>query len=473
MRGMSKSRSEYGAALVGFLFLAAGILVSHEALAGGSSPLLSPGMESFVRSAAPVRACVDPDWPPYEVLDAQGRHVGIAADLLRLAASRVGLTVEIVRTKDWDETLAASKEGRCQIVSFLNRSSDREAWLDFTRPIFTDPNAIITREEHPFIADLASLPGATVVLPRGTSIEERLRRDFPALKVVTTDSEADAFAAVAARDADMTVRSMTVAVYTIKQRGWFNLKVAGKIPGYDNELRIGVLKNEQMLKEILDIGVASITPEERAEIANRHVGIIVQTGIDYGMLRDLAILLIVVITTSLFWIFKLKRLNARLSAMSRTDSLTGLPNRLQLSHAIAEAVARAATRPQDQAVLLLDIDHFKAVNDRYGHLAGDEVLKGVGRILRTFSGPRCTVGRWGGEEFMFVCLDTKLDDVNAIANKVVMDVRSQDFEECCSITISVGLATGLSGDTAETLVQRADNALYMAKQAGRDCMKAA
>ena len=473
MRVFFKSRSKLRSVLAGLLLLTAGFPVSSEALTGGTSNLLSPEMESFARSAPPVRACVDPDWPPYEVLDDQGRHVGIAADLLRLAAARVGLTIEIVRTKNWEESLAASKEGRCQIMSFLNRSPAREAWLDFTRPIFTDPNAIITREEHPFVADLARLPGATVVLPSGTSIEERLRRDFPELKVVTTDSEADAFAAVAARKAEMTVRSMTVAVYTIKQRGWFNLKVAGQIPDYDNQLRIGVLKSERMLRDILDIGVASITPEERIEIANRHVGIIVQAGIDYEMLRDLAILLFVVVTTSLFWILKLKRLNARLSAMSRTDSLTGLANRLQLGDDIAEAVARAISRPQDQAVLLLDIDHFKAVNDRFGHPVGDEVLKAVSGILRTFSGPRCTVGRWGGEEFMIVCLDTGITDVNAIANKVVTDVRSRKFAGCCSITISVGVATGRPGDSAETLVQRADNALYMAKQAGRDCVKAA
>lgn len=473
MRFFCKSRLRFLPVLAGLLFLTAGSPVLPEAFAGGASPLLSPEMESFVRSAPPVRTCVDPDWPPYEILDAQGRHVGIAADLLRLAAARVGLVVEIIPTKNWEESLAASKEGRCQIMSFLNRSPAREAWLDFTRPIFTDPNAIIAREEHPFVADLARLSGKTVVLPSGTSIEERLRRDFPDLRVVTTASEAEAFAAVAAREADMTVRSMTVAVYTIKQRGWFNLKVAGQIPGYDNQLRIGVLKSERLLRDILDIGVASITPEERAEIANRHVGIIVQAGIDYGMLRDLTILLLVVVTTSLFWIFKLKRLNARLSEMSRTDSLTGLPNRLQLGDAIAAAVARTASRPRNQAVLLLDIDHFKAVNDRYGHLVGDEVLKAVAEILRTFSGPHCTVGRWGGEEFMLVCIDTRIADVDAVASRIVADVRSRNFGECCSITISVGVGTGRSGDTAEMLVQRADNALYMAKQAGRDCVRAA
>lgn len=456
-----------------FLFLVAGAPVPAVTSSQGKPLLLSAEMQDFVRAAAPIRACVDPDWPPYEILDAQGRHVGIAADLLRLAASRVGLKIEIVQTKDWDETIAASKEGRCQIVSFLNRSPAREAWLDFTSPLFTDPNAIITREEHPFVADLARLPGKTVVLPKGTSIEERIRHDFPNLKVITTSSEAEAFAAVAAREADMTVRSMTVAVYTIKNRGWFNLKVAGQIPGYDNQLRIGVLKNEPMLRDVLDVGVASIAQEERTEIANRHVGIIVQAGIDYAMLRDLAILFFVVIVTSLFWILKLKRLNARLSEMSRTDPLTGLSNRLQLGDAIDRAIMRTGSRPRDQAILLLDIDHFKEINDRYGHLVGDEVLKTIAQILRAAAGPGCTVGRWGGEEFMLVCHDTDPGEVKAIADRIVVEVRARDLGIPSTVTISVGVSTGKSGDTAETLVQRADDALYMAKQAGRDCVKAA
>ncbi|MDP1525334.1 MAG: transporter substrate-binding domain-containing protein [Rhodocyclaceae bacterium] len=187
--------------------------------------------------------CVDPDWVPFERINAQGQHEGIAADLVQLVAQRVGLKIELYPVKTWDESLAASKSGKCQIMSFLNQTPAREQWLIFTAPIFFDQNVIITREEHPYIGEPKDLTEQTIVLPRGTMVEERVRRDFPKLKVITTGSEPEAMTHVSERKADMTVRSLIVAAYAIKKEGLFNLKISGQIPAYTNQLRIGVLKD--------------------------------------------------------------------------------------------------------------------------------------------------------------------------------------------------------------------------------------
>lgn len=210
-----------------------------------------------------VTYCVDPDWPPFEQIDAHGQHVGIAADLLKLVAQRSGLNLQLLPTKDWDESLAASQAGRCELLSFLNQSPKRDAWLLFTDPVLVDENVLITREEHAFVSDLAALSDETMVLPKGTSIEERLRRDFPNLKIVLVDSEAQAFKQVSERAADMTMRSLIVAADTIKSQGWFNLKIAGQVPNYGNRLRIGVIKSQAAVRDRLNQGVASITPQER------------------------------------------------------------------------------------------------------------------------------------------------------------------------------------------------------------------
>lgn len=78
------------------------------------------------------------------------------------------------------------------MLSFLNQSPERDAWLIFTRPLFTDVNVLISREEHPFVVDLSAFAGSSLALPVGTSIEERVRRDYPALRIIHTDSEAQA-----------------------------------------------------------------------------------------------------------------------------------------------------------------------------------------------------------------------------------------------------------------------------------------
>lgn len=415
-----------------------------------------------------VTFCVDPDWPPYEIINHDGAHEGIAADLLKLAAGRVGLTLELFRTKSWEDSLAASKQGACDLLSFLNQTPKREQWLVFTDPLFVDPNVIITHAEHPFIADLASEADKTIVLPTGTSIEERVRRDFPNLRIVTTDSEADAFKMVSTRKADLTIRSLTVAVYTIKKEGWFNLKVSGQVAGYENNLRVGVRKEKGELREILNHGIAIVTPQERNEIANRHVSIKVQTAIDYGLIRNLIIGFSVILLSNLVWAMKLRKANARLRHLSETDRLTGLYNRAALEGLLNRELERYVRFGRPFAVVIIDMDHFKTVNDKLGHLMGDRVLVAFAGILRETVRKVDTVGRWGGEEFLVVCPETNAEQALVVAERICAVTRSHAFETGWVHTVSAGVAELVADESLDDVLRRADAALYQAKNSGRD-----
>lgn len=243
---------------------------------------LTPQEQTYVRDHKKVTLCVDPDWVPFERLDATGRHVGIAANLLELVSARTGVEFELVPTKNWNESLAFSKSGRSTVLSFLNQTVDRSEWLIFTAPLFSDPNVFITREEHPFIADPASLENESIVFPEGTAMEELVRGRYPNLLVKHAASEEKAMDMVSSRRASMTLRSLIVAAYTIRKQGLFNLKIAGQLPMYRNHLRIGVRKNEVVLRNILNKGVLSIMPLERGRAVNEHVSINVQTAVDPG-----------------------------------------------------------------------------------------------------------------------------------------------------------------------------------------------
>ena len=190
----------------------------------------TPQERAYLAQAGAIKMCVDPDWPPFEHINAQGQHEGIAADLVQLVAQRIGLKIELYRVKTWEESIAASRDQRCQLMRLLNQTPPREQWLVFTEPIFYDQNIIITREEHPYIGDPKGLKDKSVALPRGTMVEERVRKDYPDLTVVTTGSEPEAVAMVSGRQADMTIRSLIVAAYAIKKEGLFNLKIAREIP---------------------------------------------------------------------------------------------------------------------------------------------------------------------------------------------------------------------------------------------------
>jgi diguanylate cyclase (GGDEF)-like protein len=162
----------------------------------------------------------------------------------------------------------------------------------------------------------------------------------------------------------------------------------------------------------------------------------------------------------------------------RTDLLTDVASPEYWRETAAREVQRAVASAADLAVLMVDIDHFKNVNDRHGHLAGDAVLAAVARAIATALRPGDLVGRLGGEEFAAVLSGSNIADAESAAGRVraaVADVRVRsDRGEWISVTVSAGVA-GLAahGTTLAELLDAADGALYAAKDAGRNAVRVA
>jgi two-component system cell cycle response regulator len=157
---------------------------------------------------------------------------------------------------------------------------------------------------------------------------------------------------------------------------------------------------------------------------------------------------------------------------SRTDVLTGLYNRRHLEEQLRIGISTAVRRDEPIGVLLLDVDHFKAVNDTYGHQAGDEVLVELARRIQTELRAGDIAGRWGGEEFLVVLPNTGLAGTVETGERIRAIVEAEQFgagEEYITVTISGGGASDIDVDE-EALVHRADNGLYEAKDRGRNCV---
>jgi diguanylate cyclase (GGDEF)-like protein len=177
---------------------------------------------------------------------------------------------------------------------------------------------------------------------------------------------------------------------------------------------------------------------------------------------------------------RIKRLTDQLDAANRqlgelavTDPLTGLHNRRHLYRQLEREFARARRYGHPLACLMLDIDHFKQVNDTYGHQVGDRVLVLVGEVLRGSVRTTDFAGRFGGEEFMVLAPETPRDGMALLAERIRQGVPARTGTvgaETPRVTISLGVATTevATGATADDLVRCADEALYQAKRAGRD-----
>ena len=173
-------------------------------------------------------------------------------------------------------------------------------------------------------------------------------------------------------------------------------------------------------------------------------------------------------------ICSLKNLLDAVRKESQTDALTGLANRKTFDIEIENAMADWRDGGVQISLLMCDIDHFKIFNDTWGHQTGDRVLRLVGGCLSENVKGRDTAARYGGEEFTVILRHTGLDNAINLANQIRASVEQKKLvkkstgEVLGAVTISIGVAEASAGDTAETLVQRADMCLYRAKQAGRN-----
>lgn len=163
----------------------------------------------------------------------------------------------------------------------------------------------------------------------------------------------------------------------------------------------------------------------------------------------------------------------RLERLTVTDDLTGAYNRRLMDDALEAALAELRRRDAGFSVLSFDIDHFKSVNDDFGHEAGDRVLVELSRAVRTALRADDTFIRWGGEEFMVICHERGPEDALALAERLRTLIREHDFGLGRAVTASFGVAWAEAHDSAESLARRADGALYRAKAEGRDrCIQA-
>ncbi len=166
-------------------------------------------------------------------------------------------------------------------------------------------------------------------------------------------------------------------------------------------------------------------------------------------------------------------------AEALTDKLTGISNRAGFDKALSTAIVEARDENDPMTLVMCDIDHFKSFNDNYGHQVGDQVLRLVGEALAETARTSDWACRYGGEEFAMILPNTVMEDALKLSNHIRETVKSRELvkkstgENLGRVTMSLGVAQFEMGDTPQTMIARADAALYEAKEQGRNCVVAA
>jgi len=274
-------------------------------------------------------------------------------------------------------------------------------------------------------------------------------------------------------------------VNTNRQITYWN-KGAERITGHSKEYMVGKFCNDNILDHVTDDGhhlciegcplMATIQDGEprEAEVHLRHadgyrVPILVRTTPIFD--EQNKVIGAVEVFSSNQSLFKMKRRVDELEQDVFRDALTGVGNRKLLEIKISTAIAEYHQHQIPFGLLFLDIDHFKAVNDTYGHKEGDLVLQNTAKNMTGHLRDTDICGRWGGEEFIAILYNVNLKSLSRIAEKLRTMIANSTVTvngERISVTASIGAALARQEETMETIIERADQLMYQSKQNGRN-----
>ncbi len=241
-----------------------------EPLIGQSSTIaLSDTEREWVLMHPVIRLGVDPAWPPFDFVDRQGVHSGIAADFLQLLAKRIGVSVEVVPNISWNQALEGARARTLDMVSLSHATPKRLEFLTYTDVVTSVPWFIVTQKDFVEIDGLNDLAGLEVALVKGYAIEELVRSDYPDIKFRQVATPLDGLRSVASGQVEAMVESLAVASYVISENNLANLRIAAD-SGLDvMKLGFGVRSDWPQLVELLNRAIRSLSREEVRAINTR------------------------------------------------------------------------------------------------------------------------------------------------------------------------------------------------------------
>jgi diguanylate cyclase (GGDEF)-like protein len=456
------------------LLLILGCCVQAEPMA------LTDMQRQYLQTKQKLIYCIDPSWPPFESIDAKGQHSGMSADYARFFQSQLPVPLELLPTASWPDSLLAAQQRRCDLLLLAMATPSRSQFLHFTRPYLVIPSVIVTRTEHRRVKSVAELGDALYGIRRGFGFAELYRQLHPTLKFVEVQSYEEGLLMVQSGQLAGMFGNMGSLGHLLQQYKITNLKIAGRLPG-DSELSIASRNDEPLLNEISQLLIERIDPALQQQINNQWLSVRMETEPDYQLLA-LVSLGAVLILAALTWAYlKVRRLNrqlvqanVQLAEQSLRDSLTGLYNRKFLDEKLPACLSLCQREQIPLTLALMDLDHFKQLNDLHGHLFGDECLRQFAELLRQhFKRPTDLLVRFGGEEFILLSVGVEALAMQQLLQQFIRDVEIKSVQvgaQQSQYTVSIGWLCTIPqrGQSGSHWLALADAALYQAKANGRN-----
>lgn len=435
------------------------------------------------------------------VYEENGVAKGVMVDIAKAICKKAGHNVE-VKAMDWEEAQKKVELGEVDGIIHINPSPEREKIFDFSDIILKSEFCIFKKSGNNYINNAADLKDKEVGVEAG-GYPYYLLKSYYGINLVIIKDWYSGFKMIESGELDAIVVDKWVGEYELAKSKIKDIAIA-EDPIEIRYSRMAVKKGNVELLNQINTGLKKIKADgSMAEIIDKWQGkkIVYYTEerVRNIFLYIIIISLIVIVFLTTYWIISFKKLtkslelsvkkrtrelndaneklqkaNEELAKISAIDGLTSVPNRRCFDETFKKSWRISRRENQPLALIMIDIDKFKIFNDTYGHLAGDECLKIVAKVIKnTLKRPGDFIARFGGEEFVVLLYNTTEEGATIIAEEIRKSIEDLGIENKgidSVITVSLGVSAVVPNENNEPqdLINLADLAMYKAKELGRN-----
>lgn len=414
--------------------------------------------------------------PPYWFRDKKNNYQGIAVDYLGLLAKHLSLTPNLVSFATKEDAEKAFKNGEINAVFALE---DEEALADTSLPLTSFPYALVSSNKR-VLTDLSAINNGSLLVAQQSKISEIISKTYPDLMQQALPSDKSLVSVFDRKSTNAALVDLPYAVFAMSAATTddYNITTLAELPMFSLTLMF-YDESDETLIQLMKNAAAHINQLEHNELRRQWLAVKHLSGIDARYVIFGVLVTIILMGFILYWNRKLQKEIAlrmvaeeRIRHLATHDSLTGLPNRVLFLDRLKNCLQLAKREQYKFAVLFIDLDGFKDVNDNYGHQAGDELLRIISRRISEALRESDTVARFGGDEF--TVLLPKINDLSGVcfvAEKLLMQRNEPIIID--DNTIEIGFSIGISiypdcGETSEEIINHADNMMYDVKKSGKN-----
>jgi polar amino acid transport system substrate-binding protein len=412
-------------------------------------------------------------WPPFNFIK-NDKLTGISIDFWNLISKKIYPKKICEIAPDFPTALNKIKNKEADVIPNTTNIKKREKYAIFTKPYVIYPIVIATKNNVTSILHMENLFGKKVAIGKNYTAYELIKTKYPKIKIIPVKNTEEGLKLLEKGDVFAVIDIFPVLAFYITKDKFLNIDIKGTTP-FSFPLKFMIRDDYKTLQIILNRVIDDLTEKDKINILNKYFTITLKKGIPYkevrknyliGIIVIIFLLIMLVLLTFLF--VKLKKIKKKLEIIATHDKLlTNILNRLEIDKRLNEEIERAKRYKTPLSIIYFDIDHFKKINDTYGHAKGDFILKEISKLIQKHIRKTDIFGRWGGEEFLIILPFTNGKKAFKIAEKLRKIIETHNFNGL-KITVSLGVTEFHEKDDYVSILKRADKALYEAKEKGRN-----